>query len=96
MRQVVAAAPQEPSVWEASRSPATACAAASHSPLANSKGWARSVKEIDAAAATDLLWLHLCNAAYFIRTDDLGWTLDDSETWLNEALTFALLGPVSR
>jgi hypothetical protein len=51
---------------------------------------------IDAAAATDLLWLHLCNAAYFIRTDDLGWTLDDSETWLNEALTFALLGPVSR
>ncbi|MEV5753679.1 hypothetical protein AB0L00_38165 [Actinoallomurus sp. NPDC052308] len=38
-----------------------------------------------------LLWLHLCNSAYFIRTDDLGWSLDESEIWLREALSVALL-----
>ena len=47
---------------------------------------------MDASQATDVLWLHLCNAAYFIRTDDLGWSLDESETWLNDTLPFALLG----
>jgi hypothetical protein len=47
--------------------------------------------DVDVEAATDLLWLHLCNAAYFIRTDDLGWSLDRSEAWLNEALPHALL-----
>ncbi|GAA4972074.1 hypothetical protein [Actinoplanes utahensis] len=44
-----------------------------------------------AGRAGDILWLHLCNAAYFIRTDDLGWPLDESETWLVEALSTALL-----
>lgn len=48
-------------------------------------------KDMDVARATDVLWLYLCNAAYFVRTDDLGWTLDESETWLNDALSFALL-----
>jgi hypothetical protein len=31
------------------------------------------------------------NTAYFVRTDELGWTPDESETWLNEILTQTLL-----
>ncbi|WP_229067498.1 TetR/AcrR family transcriptional regulator [Actinoplanes sp. DH11] len=91
MRQVVAAAPREPGVRES--------LAIAHDSM---RGGFRLVADrlaamgalrpgVDAARATDILWLHLCNAAYFIRTDDLGWTLDQSETWLTEALTWALL-----
>jgi AcrR family transcriptional regulator len=46
---------------------------------------------MDAAEATDVLWMHLCNAAYFIRTDDLGWSLDRSQTWLDDVLPHHLL-----
>lgn len=92
MRQVHAAAPQEPSVREILRIAQDSMRG----------GLALTARQLDvmgalragtdAVRATDVLWLHLCNAAYFIRTDDLGWSLDESETWLDEALTFALLG----
>ncbi len=93
MRQVVAAAPQEPSVREILR--------IAHDSMRGGLALtARRLAEMgalrdgmDVSHATDLLWLHLCNAAYFIRTDDLGWTLDASEAWLNDALPSALIGP---
>jgi len=91
MRQVVAAAPQEPTVREIQQ--------IAHASMRN--GLALTARrlaslgalreDVDADRATDLLWLHLCNAAYFIRTDDLGWSLDESEAWLNEVLPAALL-----
>ncbi|HEX6345163.1 TetR/AcrR family transcriptional regulator [Umezawaea sp.] len=91
MRQVAAAAPQEPTVRESQR--------VAHAGMRG--GLARAAQrladlgalreDVDVARATDLFWLHLCNAAYFIRTDDLGWSLDESETWLAEALPAALL-----
>ncbi|QKV73591.1 TetR/AcrR family transcriptional regulator [Amycolatopsis sp. Hca4] len=92
MRQVVAAAPQEPSVREVLR--------IAHDSMRSGLALtARRLAElgalrdgVDVRHATDLLWLHLCNAAYFIRTDDLGWPLDTSEAWLNETLPRALLG----
>ncbi|WP_045742721.1 TetR/AcrR family transcriptional regulator [Actinoplanes rectilineatus] len=48
---------------------------------------------VDARHATDLLWLHLSNTAYFLRTDELGWTLDESEKWLHQAVPAALFTP---
>ncbi|GAA2852870.1 TetR family transcriptional regulator [Actinoplanes cyaneus] len=92
MRQVVAAAPQEPAVRESME--------IAHDGL---RGGLRLTADrlaamgalghgLDAAQAADLLWLHLCNAAYFIRTDDLGWPLDRSEAWLNAVLRQQLLG----
>ncbi|MDR7280128.1 TetR/AcrR family transcriptional regulator [Catenuloplanes atrovinosus] len=91
MRQVVVAAPQEPTVREVQR--------IAHASMRN--GLALTARRlarlgalrdgVDEARATDLLWLHLCNAAYFIRTDDLGWSLDESEAWLVEVLPPALL-----
>ncbi|MFI5845593.1 TetR/AcrR family transcriptional regulator [Catenuloplanes sp. NPDC051500] len=91
MRQVVAAAPQEPTVREIQQ---IAHASMRHGLALTAQRLATldALREdVDVARATDLLWLHLCNAAYFIRTDDLGWTLDESEAWLNEALPSALL-----
>jgi AcrR family transcriptional regulator len=92
MRQVVAAAPQEPQVREYLE-------IAHRSKRGGLELTARRLAvmtalrpDVDAARAADLLWLHLCNTAWFTRTDDLGWSLDASETWLTEALTFALLG----
>jgi AcrR family transcriptional regulator len=91
MRQVAAAAPQEPTVRE--------CQRIAHESMRG--GFAHCAQrladmgalreDVDVARAVDLLWLHLCNAAYFIRTDDLGWSLDESEAWLGEVLPHALL-----
>jgi AcrR family transcriptional regulator len=92
MRQVVAAAPQEPSVRESLRIAHESMRGGLASTARQLAGMGALREGMDAARATDLLWLHLCNAAYFIRTDDLGWSLDESETWLNDALPFALLG----
>jgi AcrR family transcriptional regulator len=91
MRQVVAAAPQEPAIREAME--------IAHEGLRN--GLRLTADRLaaldalrgglDAAEAADILWLYLCNAAYFIRTDDLGWPLDKSEAWLNAVLPRELL-----
>jgi len=45
---------------------------------------------IDADQATDVLWFHLSNAAYFSLTGDNGWSLDRAEDWLLESLRRAL------
>lgn len=91
MRQVAAAAPQEPTVRE--------CQRVAHESMRGGLALAAQRladlgalrDDVDVTRATDLLWLHLCNAAYFIRTDDLGWSLAESETWLTQALPHALL-----
>jgi len=91
MRQVVAAAPQEAAVRESLE--------IAHEGL---RGGLRRTADrlaalgalrggMTAAEAADILWLYLCNAAYFIRTDDLGWSLDESEAWLNEVVAHQLL-----
>ncbi|GIF41701.1 TetR family transcriptional regulator [Actinoplanes xinjiangensis] len=91
MRQVVAAAASEPGVRE-SLAIAHDSMRSGFQLVADRLSTMGALRhDVDAARATDLLWLHLCNAAYFIRTDDLGWPLDESETWLNETLTRALL-----
>ncbi|GAA3623614.1 TetR/AcrR family transcriptional regulator [Kineosporia mesophila] len=89
MRQVVAAAPQEPSVRDSLE--------IAHRSLRG--GLELTARRLDGLGAlrvtipqaTDILWLNLCNTAYFIRTDDLGWSLDTSEKWLNETLPPLLL-----
>jgi AcrR family transcriptional regulator len=91
MRQVAAASPQEPTVREIQQ---IAHASMRHGLSLTSRQLAKLGAlrdDVDVPRATDLLWLHLCNAAYFIRTDDLGWSLDESEAWLNETLPLALL-----
>lgn len=91
MRQVVAAAPQEPSVREILQIAHDSMRGGLALTARQLVGMDALRKDMDVARATDVLWLYLCNAAYFVRTDDLGWTLDESETWLNDALSFALL-----
>ena len=94
MRQVVAAAPQEPTVRESME--------IAHGGLrrglrltADRLAAMGALRDgMDAAEATDILWLHLCNAAYFIRTDDLGWSLDKSEAWLNDVIPRQLLAGI--
>ncbi|WP_199790274.1 TetR/AcrR family transcriptional regulator [Streptomyces canus] len=91
MRQVAAAAPQEPRVREiqliAHQGLRGGLALAADRLAA--MGALRA--GVDVARAADVLWIHLCNAAYFVRTDDLSWSLDESEVWLNEALPAVLL-----
>lgn len=91
MRQVVAAAPQEPAVRESMliahqglRSGLRLAAGRLHTLGALRDG-------LNTSDAADVLWFYLCNAAFFIRTDDLGWPLDRSEAWLNETLQRELL-----
>ncbi|HWO66161.1 MAG TPA: TetR/AcrR family transcriptional regulator [Umezawaea sp.] len=91
MRQVAAAAHREPTVRE--------CQRIAHESIRG--GFAHTARrlaemgalreDVDVERAVDLIWLHLCNAAYFIRTDDLGWSLDESEAWLHEVLPRAVL-----
>lgn len=91
MRQVAAAAPTDPGVRQSQE--------IAHEGL---RGGLRLVAQrlhemgalkenLDEARATDLLWLHLSNTAYFLRTDELGWSLDESEAWLTETLPPTLL-----
>jgi hypothetical protein len=92
MRQVVAAAPKEPSVREILQT-ARDSLQSGLAPTARRLAEMDALrKDVDTARATDLLWLYLCNDAYFIRTDDLGWPLDESEARLNDTLPPALLG----
>lgn len=95
MRQVIAAAPQEPSVREVLQIAHDSMRGGLALTARQLAGMGALREGMDASDATDLLWLHLCNASYFVRTDDLGWSLDKSETWLNDALPFALLGQVA-
>jgi AcrR family transcriptional regulator len=91
MRQVIAAAPREPSVRESMEM--------AHAGLR--RGLARTAGRLDELGAlrsgmgvdeaTDVLWFHLSNSAYFTLTDDLGWPLSRATAWLRRSLTAALL-----
>ncbi|WP_249998645.1 TetR/AcrR family transcriptional regulator [Actinoplanes sp. M2I2] len=96
MRQVAAAAPQEPSVREAQEIAHQSMRGGFRLAGRRLAALGALRPDVDEARAADLLWIHLCNAAYFIRTDDLGWSLDDSEAWLNEALLHALCGTLTQ
>ncbi|GAA2498884.1 TetR/AcrR family transcriptional regulator [Winogradskya humida] len=92
MRQVVAAAPREPGVREsldvahASLRDALARTAERLAELGALR------PELDAVTATDVLWFYLGNSSYFTMIDDLSWPLPRAAAWLEENLTFALLG----
>ena len=92
MRQVVAAAPQEPTVRESMEIAHEGLRGGLRLTAGRLAALGALRDGLDEAGAADLLWLHLCNAAYFIRTDDLGWPLEKSEAWLNAALRHQILG----
>lgn len=93
LRQVYAVAPQEPAVQESLE--------LAHASLRSGLAvTARRLAELgalrpgtDDARATDILWFHLSNTAYFTLTDDLSWSLPQAKEWLTERLTSALLTP---
>ncbi|WP_306216002.1 TetR/AcrR family transcriptional regulator [Actinoplanes sp. RD1] len=91
MRQVVAAAPQEPGVRQ-SMEIAHASLRAGLQLTADRLGELDALRDgLSPARATEILWIYLCNAAWFVRTDDLGWPLEESAAWLLEVLPAALL-----
>jgi AcrR family transcriptional regulator len=92
MRQVVAAAPQEPAVRESMEIAHEGLRGGLRLTAGRLAAMGALRDGLDAAQATDILWIYLCNAAYFIRTDDLGWPLEKSEAWLNAVLPRELLG----
>jgi AcrR family transcriptional regulator len=92
MRQVVAAAPQEPAVRESMEIAHEGLRGGLRLTAGRLAAMGALRDGLDAAQATDILWMYLCNAAYFIRTDDLGWPLEKSEAWLNAVLPRELLG----
>jgi AcrR family transcriptional regulator len=91
MRQVMAAAPLEPGVRES--------LGLAHAALR--AGLARTAGRLDELGAlrpgvsveeaTDVLWFHLSNVAYFNLTDELGWAMPRAIAWLRRSLTTALL-----
>jgi AcrR family transcriptional regulator len=91
MRQVTAAAPQEAGVRQ-SMEIAHASLLAGLRLTAERLARLSALRDgLDAPGATDILWIYLCNAAWFVRTDDLRWSLDESVAWLNAELPHALL-----
>ncbi|WP_033337427.1 TetR/AcrR family transcriptional regulator [Catenuloplanes japonicus] len=91
MSQVAAAAIQDPAVRQSQEIAHEGLRGALRLTAARLAGMGALRDGVDEARATDLLWLHLSNTAYFLRTDELGWSLDESEAWLNESLPAALL-----
>ncbi|GAA2586389.1 hypothetical protein GCM10010435_75770 [Winogradskya consettensis] len=91
MRQVSAAATQDPGVRKTQEIAYEGLRGALHLTAGRLAELGALPDTMDVPHATDLLWLHLSNTAYFLRTDELGWSLDESETWLNETLGTALL-----
>ncbi|OIJ98947.1 TetR family transcriptional regulator [Streptomyces sp. MUSC 14] len=94
MRQVAAAAPQEANVRESQRLAHESLRAGLDLAAGRLAAMGSLRADLDAAKAADVLWIYLSNAAYFVRTDDLGWSLDESEAWLGRVLPFALLDRV--
>jgi AcrR family transcriptional regulator len=91
MRQVVAAAPQEPAVRASMEIAHEGLRGGLRLTAGRLAAMHALRDDLDAPQAADILWLYLCNAAYFIRTDDLGWSLDRSEQWLTGVLRRELL-----
>jgi hypothetical protein len=84
MRQVAAAAPQDASVRQSQDIAHEGLRGAPRLTADRLADMGALKENVDRDRATDLLWFYLSNTAYFLRTDELGWTLDESETWLNE------------
>lgn len=88
MRQVAAAAPKDPGVREIQE--------IAHEGLRGALVLtARRLDEMGALRvsperAAGILWFYLSNTAYFLRTDELGWDLAETEDWLVETLTLTL------
>ncbi|GLY03754.1 TetR/AcrR family transcriptional regulator [Actinoplanes sp. NBRC 101535] len=93
MRQVAAAAPQDDGVREIQEIAHEGLRGALRVTADRLAEMGALRDGVDARHATDLLWLHLSNTAYFLRTDELGWTLDESEKWLHQAVPAALFTP---
>ncbi|GLZ00973.1 DNA-binding protein [Actinoplanes sp. NBRC 103695] len=93
MRQVAAAAPQDVSVRQSQDIAHEGLRGALRLTAHRLADMGALKEKLDPDRATDLLWLYLSNTAYFLRTDELGWSLDESETWLIEILTQSLLAP---
>ncbi|MFG1928646.1 hypothetical protein [Cryptosporangium sp. NPDC048952] len=84
MRQVVAAAPQEPAVQEALDT-ARASLRNGLNRAARRLAEMDALREgIDADQAADVLLFFLGNSAYFTLTDELNWPLPRSREWLLE------------
>jgi AcrR family transcriptional regulator len=91
MRQVMAAAPQEPSVRESlAAAQASMRAGLAHTARALA-GLGALRPDMDAGCATDVLWYFLGNSSYFTLSDDLAWPATRTADWLNEMLAHALL-----
>ncbi|MFD2419603.1 TetR/AcrR family transcriptional regulator [Amycolatopsis pigmentata] len=96
IRQVFAAAPREPSVRQVLRLANGSLRGGLTLTAHQFQRMGALRKGLDVSKTTEVLYFYLSNAAYFIRTDDLGWSLDESEPWLVEALRFALFDRTSR
>ncbi|WP_432840396.1 TetR/AcrR family transcriptional regulator [Dactylosporangium sp. CA-092794] len=96
IRQVVAAAPQEPKVRECLE----LANAAIHGGLTrvahrlSDMGALRPGLTVE--KATDILWYFVADASYFRLTEDLHWPLPAAADWLREQVTAALLDPDER
>ncbi|MFI5955664.1 TetR/AcrR family transcriptional regulator [Cryptosporangium sp. NPDC051539] len=91
MRQVVAAAPQEPTVRDALHT-AQASLRTGLNRVARRLAELGAVQDADAAA--DVLWFFLCNSSYFTLIDELNWPLSRARDWLAATLETTLIGRV--
>jgi AcrR family transcriptional regulator len=92
MRQVVAAAPQEPGVRESLE----AVRAGMREGLAHTARVLARLgalrPDMDDGRAADVLWYFLGNSSYFTLSDELAWPSTRTAEWLYEMLAYALLG----
>ena len=92
MRQVTAAAEQDPSVRQALDT-AHASLRAGLTATAVRLGEMGALREgLSVESAADVLWYFLGNSSYYTLTDDCRWPLERSVDWLLECLTVALVG----
>lgn len=96
MRQVAAAAPQDAGVRRSQEIAHEGLRGALRLTARRLAGMGALKEGVNADRAADLLWFYLSNTSYFLRTDELGWSLDESEAWLIETLTSALLARAHR
>ena len=92
MRQVVAAAPQEPGVRE-SLETARAGMRAGLAHTARVLARLGALRpDMDDGDAVDVLWYFLGNSSYFTLSDELEWPSARTAEWLYEMLAYTLLG----
>jgi AcrR family transcriptional regulator len=91
MRVVTDAAPNEPAAAAALDRARSSLRGALARTAARLDALGRLRADVDVDHATDVLWFHLGNSAYFTLTLDNGWSLDRAEGWLLDSLRRALL-----